>query len=395
MPRNPAGTANSCSEGRRRITYITRLEQLPLIPPAERERLAAVVGRFPLRVNDYYLSLIDWADPHDPLRRLIIPHAGELEPWGVLDASHEGDYTVAAGLQHKYTHTAVLLCNETCGGFCRYCFRKRLFMNGNDEVRIDAEPALRYIAAHPEITNVLLTGGDPLLLSTRRLRGILRGLRAISHVQIIRIGSKLPAFDPWRISGDPELLAVLGEHSTPDKRIYLMTHFDHPRELTRPALEAIDALLRQGVICANQCPLIRGVNDNPAVLSELFRRLSWIGCPPYYLFQGRPTAGNAPYRIPLVEGWEIYRTTLRQGSGLAQRARFVMSHHTGKIEIFNIDEHYIHMRYHRAARPVDRGRVLLFRRRDDAYWLDDLTPATDRAVLAANAEQPGNLDDAA
>ena len=142
---------------------------------------------------------------------------------------------------------------------------------------------------------------------------------------------------------DPELLTVLSTFSTPEKRIYLMTHFDHPRELTTSAIRAIDALLRNGVICANQCPLIRGVNDDSNVLATLFRRLSWIGCPPYYLFQGRPTAGNAPYRVPLVEAWEIFRATVRQGSGLAQRARFVMSHHTGKIEVVGVDEQRIYM----------------------------------------------------
>ncbi len=380
---------------RQRTRYLTRLHQFPQIPRAERDRLAEVIERYPMRVNDYYLGLIDWTDPGDPLRRIVIPDAEELAPWGELDACHEADYTVAPGVQHKYTHTVLLLCNETCGGFCRYCFRKRLFMNGHHEARQDIEPGLRYIADHPEITNVLLTGGDPLLLSTRRLREIITALRAIPHVQIIRIGSKIPAFDPWRILNDTELLGIFSEFSTPGQRIYLMAHFDHPRELTQAALRSLDALLRNGVICVNQCPLIRGVNDDPLVLSNLFRRLSWIGCPPYYLFQGRPTAGNSPYRIPIVEGWRIFRATLRQGSGLAQRARFVMSHQTGKIEILGVDEQHIHMRYHRAARPEDRGRWLVYRRRDDAYWLDDLTPGTNQEAVVAAAGLVGGFDDAA
>lgn len=367
----------------RRPRYITRLEKLPQISPAERERLTPLVQRYAMRLNDYYLSLIDWTNPDDPIRRIVIPQVEELEPWGDLDASHEADYTVAPGTQHKYSHTALLLCNETCAGYCRYCFRKRLFMNDQHEARTDVQPGLRYIAEHPEITNVLLTGGDPLLLSTRRLREIIAALRDIPHVQIVRIGSKIPAFDPGRILNDPELLTVLSTFSTPEKRIYLMTHFDHPRELTTSAIRAIDALLRNGVICANQCPLIRGVNDDSNVLSTLFRRLSWIGCPPYYLFQGRPTAGNAPYRVPLVEAWEIFRATVRQGSGLAQRARFVMSHHTGKIEVVGVDEQRIYMRYHRAVRLADRGRFLIYLRNDNAYWLDELTPVGNHGALPA------------
>lgn len=229
--------------------------------------------------------------------------------------------------------------------------------------------------AHPDITNVLLTGGDPLLLSTSRLAGILGALRAIPHVKIIRIGTKMPAFNPWRVLDDQDLLDVLGRYSTSRQRIYVMTHFDHPRELTDPAIECIDRLIRAGVVCTNQCPMIRGVNDDAGVLSELYRQLSWIGCPPYYLFQMRPTAGNESYAVPIVQGWEIFREALRYGSGLARRARFVMSHETGKIEVAGVDARYLYLRYQRAKDPCNRGRFLVYKRNDDARWLDDLEPA--------------------
>lgn len=269
----------------------------------------------------------------------------------------------------------LLLCNEVCGAYCRYCFRKRLFMDENDEVTTDVSEGLAYIADNPNITNVLLTGGDPLLMSTRRLVAILESLRRIDHVEIIRIGSKLPAFDPWRLLNDPELQAAFTEYSTPQKRIYLMAHFDHPRELTDPAVAGIDCFIRSGVICVNQCPLVKGVNDDPAVLATLFRRLSFIGCTPYYLFQGRPTAGNEPYEVSIVRGWEIFTEALRQGSGLARRARFVMSHETGKIEILAVDQGYIYLRYHRAKDPALRGQFMIYIRDDDACWLDQLEPA--------------------
>lgn len=357
---------------RHKPRYVTALHRVAELSPAEREALGRVADRYAFRANDYYLQLIDWSDPNDPIRQLIIPRTEELEGWGDLDASVESCVTVAPGVQHKYPDTVLLLCNSVCAGFCRYCFRKRLFMNGNEEVVKDVSGGIRYVAGHPEVTNVLLTGGDPLLLSTRRLREIIEGLRAIPHVEIIRIGTKVPAFNPWRILDDPELLHVLGSNSTPRRRIYLMAHFDHPRELTRSAVAAIDSLLRAGVICVNQCPLVKGVNDDPGVLSDLFRNLSWMGCPPYYVFQGRPTAGNQPYEIPIVRGWEIFQEALRAGSGLALRARFVMSHATGKIEITGVDRRHIYLRYHRARDPENRGRFMVCKRDEQAYWLDQL-----------------------
>lgn len=303
------------------------------------------------------------------------PAGRGLKEFGALDASNEQAVTVARGVQHKYPDTVLLLCNEVCGAYCRYCFRKRLFMDENDEVTNDVSEGLAYIAGNPEITNVLLTGGDPLLMSTRRIVEILSALREIPHVEIIRIGSKMPAFDPWRLTDDPELQEAMRRFSTPRKRIYLMAHFDHPRELTDAAIAGIDCFVRNGVICLNQCPLIRGINDDPKVLTELYRRLSHIGCPPYYLFQGRPTAGNEPYELPLVRSWEIFTEALRHGSGLARRARFVMSHETGKIEVLAVDERHIFLRYHRAKNPADRGRFMVYKRDDDAGWLDDLEPA--------------------
>jgi lysine 2,3-aminomutase len=357
-----------------RARYVTKIDKLAQISPQQREELKKVAQRYAFRANSYYLQLIDWNDPCDPIRRLIVPHVDELAEWGRLDASNEAAVTVGRGVQHKYQHTVVLLCNEVCGAYCRYCFRKRLFMHGNAETSNDLTAGVRYVADHPEVTNVLLTGGDPLVMSTRRLRQVIEALRAIPHVEIIRIGSKMPAFDPQRILGDPELQKLLRVNSTPSKRIYLMAHFDHPRELTDLAVAGIDCFIRNGVICANQCPLIRGINDDPDVLSDLYRKLSWVGCPPYYLFQCRPTAGNQPYAVPLVRGWHIFREALRSGSGLARRARFVMSHATGKIEILGVDERRIYMQYHRATETCNRGRFLAFRRNDDAYWLDELEP---------------------
>lgn len=358
----------------RRVKYVKDLDKIPNIPPEEREKLKKVAEKYVFRANDYYLGLINWEDPADPIKQLVIPREEELSDWGQLDASNEAAVTVAKGVQHKYPETVLLLCNEVCGAYCRYCFRKRLFMDENDEVTNDVSEGLRYIAEHPEVTNVLLTGGDPLLMSTRRITEILDKIRAIPHVKIIRIGSKMPAFDPWRILNDEALQDALRKYSEPRRRIYLMAHFDHPRELTDPAVAGIDCFIKCGVICVNQCPLIKGINDDPKVLSTMFRQLSWMGCPPYYLFQGRPTAGNEPYEVPIVRGWEIFREALRYGSGLARRPRYTMSHETGKIEILGVDAKHIYLRYHRAKDAALRGRFMVYKRNDDAFWLDQLEP---------------------
>jgi lysine 2,3-aminomutase len=193
----------------------------------------------------------------------------------------------------------------------------------------------------------------------------------------------MPAFNPFRILNDPELQDLLRTHSTPEKRIYLMAHFDHPRELTREAIAGLAKFIECGVICVNQCPLINGINDEPEVLGELFRRLSWAGCPPYYLFQGRPTAGNEPYEVPLVRGWQVFQGALARGSGLAGRPRYVMSHESGKVQIVGVDEWYIYLQYHRAKSPENHGRFMVFQRDDSAFWFDQLEPAASLPAPAA------------
>jgi lysine 2,3-aminomutase len=355
-----------------RVRYLTQLSKLDGLSPEERRRLEPVAERYAFRLNTYYAALINWKDPNDPLRRLVIPLETELNDWGSLDASREAVYTPVRGCQHKYADTALLLCNEVCGAYCRYCFRKRLFMNDNDDASVDHRPGLRYIQEHEEITNVLLTGGDPMILGTGRLRQIMSDLAAVPHVRIIRIGSKMVAFNPYRVLDDPDLVALIAEICASGTQVYIMNHFDHPRELTPQARQAITMLRQAGTQTVNQCPIVRGVNDRPRTFTTLFRELSFLGCPQYYVFQGRPTAGNEPYEVPIVEGMRIFLEANRVVSGLAKRARFVMSHATGKIEIVGVDEQHIYMRYHRAHDKANYGQMIVARRDDDAFWLDQL-----------------------
>jgi KamA family protein len=356
-----------------RVKYVTNLSQLDGLTPDERRRLEPVAERYVFRLNTYYAGLINWKDPNDPLRRLVVPLETELNDWGSLDASHEARYTPVRGCQHKYTDTALLLVNEVCGAYCRYCFRKRLFMNDNEDASLDHRPGLAYIQEHEEITNVLLTGGDPLILGTRRLREIIGDVAAVPHVRIIRIGSKMVAFNPYRVLDDPDLAALIAETCAGGTQVYVMNHFDHARELTPPARQAIQVLRHAGAQTVNQCPIVRGVNDRPHRFATLFRELSFLGCPQYYVFQGRPTAGNEPYEVPITEGLHIFLEANRMVSGLAKRARFVMSHATGKIEIVGADDERIYLRYHRAHRKIDYGQMIVAVRDDQAYWLDQLT----------------------
>lgn len=362
--------------------YITSVDRIEGLSEKEKEKLREVTGKFAFRSNEYYLSLIDWNDPEDPIRKIIIPDPRELEEWGQLDASCEKDYTVAPGIQHKYPQTALFLAVNVCGSFCRFCFRKRLFMNDVDEIARDLSLGISYIKSHPEITNVLLTGGDPLILATPKLKDLISGIRAIEHVRIIRIGSKMVSFNPYRIINDPDLADMIRQYSTPEKRIYIMAHFNHPREITPQAIRALDILRDAGAIIVNQTPLVRGINSDPQVLAELFRKLSFIGVPPYYVFQCRPTLGNHLFEMPVEEAYDIFERAKTACSGLAKRARFVMSHASGKIEVVGKTDDAIYFKYHQAADPLDTGRFMVFKSNPNAYWFDDYTELIDDCRIA-------------
>jgi len=351
--------------------YIMNLDRVDNIPEQEREQLKRITEKFVFRVNDYYLNLIDWDDPADPIRKLVIPNTDELSEYGRWDASDEDTNYVVPGCQHKYGTTALLIVSEVCGAYCRYCFRKRLFRNDVKEAVNDVEPGLQYIAEHPEINNVLLTGGDSLILGTPKLRTIFERLRAIDHVNIIRLGSKLPVFNPMRIYEDEYLLETIKEFSTAEKRIYVMAHINHPREITAEAMRGFEALHQAGAIVVNQTPVLRGINDDPEVLGDLLDRLSWAGVTPYYFFVNRPVAGNKSFVLPLKDVYRIVEQAKARTSGLGKRVRLSMSHTSGKIEILAIDNGKAYLKYHQ-SRDNEYGKFMILDCPDDASWFDDL-----------------------
>ena len=356
-----------------KVKYLTDIDQVTALDKQTRSDLKKVTDKFSFRANDYYLSLINWDDPDDPIRKIVIPDENELHHWGALDASNEAANYVVPGCQQKYRYTALIIVTEFCGSYCRFCFRKRLFMEENQEVSGNVAGAIKYIRNHPEINNVLLTGGDALVLSTKNLENVLSELRSIKHVKIIRIGSKMLAFNPDRIIDDIELHNVISRHSSKERRIYFMSHFNHPREITPKSINAIDILVKAGAVINNQTPILRGINDDPQTLAELMRKLSNIGVPPYYFFQCRPTSGNKTFAVPLVKSYMAFEKAKMNVSGLARRAKFVMSHATGKIEIVGVTQDNIYLKYHRARNRNDESRFLVCKRDDSAYWLNDLT----------------------
>lgn len=351
--------------------YITSIDKVEGLSQEEKDKLRPITEKYVFRANDYYLGLINWDDPNDPIRKLVIPNEGELQEYGRWDASDEVTNYVVPGCQHKYRTTALLIVSEVCGSYCRYCFRKRLFRKDVKEAMADVTPGIEYIRQHPEINNVLLTGGDSLILATKKLRMIIEALREIDHVKIIRLGSKMPVFNPMRIYEDEELLDLIREYSTPEKRIYVMAHVNHPRELTPQALRAFEALHQAGAIVVNQSPVLRGINDDPVVLGELLDKLSWAGVTPYYFFINRPVAGNSDFVLPLKDVYRIVEEAKARTSGLGKRVRLAMSHTSGKIEILAIENGKAYLKYHQ-SRDDEYGKFMVLDCPDDATWFDDL-----------------------
>ena len=191
----------------------------------------------------------------------------------------------------------------------------------------------------------------------------------------------MPAFNPYRILNDPSLLELMRRCADAEKQLYVIVHFNHPREITDVARAVLKEMHAAGAVVANQTPIIRGINDNPDTLAKLFKELSFIGVPPYYVFQCRPASGNKNYAVPIEEAYQILAQAKAQVSGLAKRARYVMSHHTGKVEVMGLTEKRIFFKYHRAALDVDSEKFMVFQRNPNAYWLDDYGEPLDTQPL--------------
>lgn len=294
------------------ISKKAELERLFCLSPAESKALEKAGRRLPLRITPYYASLMNSLDPEDPLRRTVIPRQGEtshtLEDLGVSgDPLHEEEDSVCPNLVHRYPDRVLYLAANACAVNCRYCTRSRVVGKTKDRQDLaraifherERQKAFAYIREHREIRDVLISGGDPLTLSDAALEEILKELRSISHVEMIRIGTKVPAVLPQRITRG--LVDLLKKYHP----LYISIHATHPAECTLEMKEACERLADGGIPLGSQTVLLKGINDDPEILGNLFKKLLSYRVRPYYLYQCDPVEGAEQFRTPVEKGVEI------------------------------------------------------------------------------------------
>lgn len=354
------------------------LKKYVTLTTKEQQTLPGIIKKFQMGITPYYASLIHKDNPTDPIRRIVVPAAQELHAEGFYDTSGEDENTKVRGLQHKYENTALILSTPACTSYCRYCFRKRFTLGQESkfETAVDWDGASKYLKAHKEIDNVLISGGDPFVLPNTRIKFMLDKLKEIPNIQAVRFGTKFPAFNPFRFSQDKELMDLLRDYNKNHKKIYIVSHFDHPRELTGEAIKALKTMLANGLNIVNQAVLLKGINDNADTIAELCNELYSAGVAPYYIFQQRPVLGSNHTRVSISRGLEIIEQAKKKMSGLAKRARYIMSHYTGKVEIFaktiiNGEPNVI-LKYHNARDNDEIGKVIIAPLSKDDYWLNDI-----------------------
>jgi len=394
------------------------------LPESLRHEIEVAAQVLPFRTNPYVLDeLIDWDRvPDDPIFQLVFPQRGMLDPatfarveaalasgdrgvlgeavWSARRAMNphpagqlthnvpELDGQKLAGLQHKYAETVLFFPagGQTCHAYCTYCFRWAQFV-GDRELRFESsqvDELVRYLRAHPEVTDVLITGGDPMVMKTKLLERYLEPLLDVETLRSIRIGSKSLAYWPMRFSTDPDAAGVLHLFErvvAAGKQLAFMAHFSHPRELeTRRLEEAVRNLRDAGVVIRTQAPLIRHVNDDAEVWAEKWRREVRLGLVPYYMFVERDTGPKSYFEVPLAEAQRIFADAYRQVSGLARTVRGPsMSAFPGKVRIVGTatvaGEKVFVLEFLQARDPAWVGRPFFARYSETATWLDELEPA--------------------
>jgi KamA family protein len=406
---------------------IDRMPQLARLSDEQRLGMKAVSAVLPFRVNEYVVEeLIKWDQiPDDPIFQLTFPQPDMLEPRAfatmlslVRKNAAEQELRAAAeriqrklnphpagqielnvprlgqrplpGLQHKYRETVLFFPSQgqTCHTYCTYCFRWAQFV-GIDELKFasrEAESLVEYLRAHREVSSVLFTGGDPLIMKTSLLRRYIEPLLApeLEHVTSIRIGSKAPAYWPYRFVTDrdaDDLLRLFGEVRKAGRNLALMAHFSHPRELeTAVAQLALRRVLQAGATVRCQAPIVRHVNDQVALWANMWRLQVQLGAVPYYMFVERDTGPKGYFEVPLVRAFEIFIKAYREVSGLARTVRGPsMSATPGKVLVDGVAE--IHgervfvLKFLQARNPEWVGHPFFARFDPDAVWLDQLQPA--------------------
>ncbi|NBC15414.1 MAG: lysine 2,3-aminomutase [Gammaproteobacteria bacterium] len=415
---------------------LDRITAIRHLPADQRFAMKVVSTVLPFRVNEYVIErLIDWANvPDDPIFQLTFPQPGMLSPehyaqvadllrrdagssTGPSTVEAELDATVArireelnphpagqrelntprlpngdvvTGLQHKYRETVLFFPSQgqTCHAYCSFCFRWAQFV-GDKELRIatnEAEGLHAYLRQHRCVTDLLVTGGDPMVMKTRHLETYLEPLlhRDFDHVQTIRLGTKALSFWPYRFVTDPDsdaLLALLERLVAAGKHVALMAHFNHWREMDTDICErAIERIRATGAEVRSQGPLLAHINDDADAWAPLWRQQVRLGVIPYYMFVERDTGAHHYFKVPLVRAWEVYREAIQQVSGLARTVRGPsMSAGPGKVEITGVTEvageKVFVLRFLQARNPDWVNRPFFAQFDPQATWLDDLKPA--------------------
>ena len=290
------------------------LSRVAELTDAERRGLALADGRFRVAVTPYYASLIDRRHPGCPVRMQSIPVAaeGDLAPGDLRDPLGEEPHRPARAIVHKYGDRVLFLAVDRCSVYCRHCTRRRItFEEGEGFEKAAVEEGVAYVRAHPEVRDVIVSGGDPLVLSDERFEAVLAPLRAIPHVQLLRVATRVPVTCPMRIT--PALAATLRRYAP----LFVVTHFNHPKELTADARAACELLVDHGVPVENQSVLLRRLNSSARTLTDLNERLLTARVRPYYLHQGDLAAGTAHLRTPIEAGLAILEQMRGRTSGLA------------------------------------------------------------------------------
>ncbi|SEI81500.1 KamA family protein [Allopseudospirillum japonicum] len=406
--------------------HLEQIPQVQRLPSQIRQEMKVVASVLPFRVNQYVIDdLIDWRDPiADPIFQLTFPQKGMLKPahyqaveaaLATEDAAHI-KATIAEvraqlnphpagqleqnipkvngepvlGLQHKYRETVLFFpsSGQVCHSYCTFCFRWAQFV-GDPSLKIAAKESSQlcdYLREHPEVTDVLITGGDPLVMKTKNLRAYLEPLLApeFDHIRSIRLGSKALTFWPYRFVTDADaqdLLALLREIVAAGKHLAFMAHYNHWRELETPiARQAVANVRATGAQIRSQGPLLRHINDHPADWARLWQTQVELGIQPYYMFVERDTGAQHYFEVPLAQAWQIYRQAMQQVSGIARTARGPsMSATPGKVEIQGVTE--IHgekvfvLRFIQGRNPDWVQRPFFARYDEQATWLHHLKPA--------------------
>jgi len=296
-----------------RITTVEQLLRFLEPTKEELEALKSNAHQFPFSVTPYYLSLIDLEDENDPIRKTVIPRIDEkaVSEGESTDPLKEENSSPVKSLVHRYPDRALFLVTDFCSVYCRYCTRSRFVGGHGETTRTNWDEAFEYLAQHKEIRDVIISGGDPLTLSDERLGELISRFSSIPHIEMLRIGTKVPFVLPQRIT--PKLVKILKSF----KPLYINIHATHPNEFSESSILACNRLADGGLVLGSQTVLLKGVNDSVETMKELFHRLLKVRVRPYYLFQCDPIIGSGHFRTTVAKGKEIMEGLYGHTSGLA------------------------------------------------------------------------------